>query len=239
MFITEKNRGFAAENDSLPATIFCDFDGTITEIDAVDQLLAQYATPQWREIEALWEKGLIGSRECLERQIDCVGHFTQGDMDKFVRQIGIDVSFLPFLGFVRARQIPFHIVSDGFDLIIRAILARWGLGDLPLFCNHMALSGDRLKASFPFGSPDCEKQSGVCKCRVMQNMAAGRPVIYIGDGHSDICASRKADLLFAKGKLMEFCQDEGREFVPFENFEDIMTAIIKRNRYATEPSCVA
>lgn len=159
-------------------------------------------------------------------------------MDTFVRQIGIDVSFLPFIGFVRAQQIPFQIVSDGFDLIIRAVLERWGLGDLPLFCNHMTLAGDRLKVSFPFSNPDCEKQSGMCKCSVMRSMTPGRPVIYIGDGHSDICASRKAGVLFAKGKLMEICQDEGRDFVPFENFEDIMTAIIKRNRHATETNCV-
>ena len=49
--------------------VFCDFDGTITQLDVTDQILTQLAHPSWREIEQEWMLGLIGSRECLERQI--------------------------------------------------------------------------------------------------------------------------------------------------------------------------
>ena len=64
------NRTQAGE-DSNPV-VFCDFDGTITQLDVTDQILAQLAHPSWREIEQEWMLGLIGSRECLERQIALV-----------------------------------------------------------------------------------------------------------------------------------------------------------------------
>ena len=59
------------ERDLKPV-VFCDFDGTITQVDVTDQILAQLAHPSWREIEQEWMLGLIGSRECLERQIALV-----------------------------------------------------------------------------------------------------------------------------------------------------------------------
>ncbi len=52
--------------------IVCDFDGTITQVDVTDLVLAQLAHPSWREVEQEWALGLIGSRECLERQVALV-----------------------------------------------------------------------------------------------------------------------------------------------------------------------
>src|SRR5262245_12565255 len=52
--------------------VFVDFDGTIASLDTTDLLLERFAAPQWRQIEEDWKAGLIGSRECLVRQIDLV-----------------------------------------------------------------------------------------------------------------------------------------------------------------------
>ena len=52
--------------------IFCDFDGTISQIDVVDFLLNRLAGPSWNEIEAEWLRGEIGSKECLARQIPLI-----------------------------------------------------------------------------------------------------------------------------------------------------------------------
>ncbi len=49
-------------------TVLLDFDGTITRIDTVDRLLERFALPEWMQIEAEWQSGKIGARECLHRQ---------------------------------------------------------------------------------------------------------------------------------------------------------------------------
>ncbi len=43
-------------------------------------------------------------------------------------------------------------------------------------------------------------------------------IIYIGDGHSDICPSRCADLVFAKEVLLKKCEEEGT--TPYQSFHD-------------------
>ena len=37
--------------DTKTPIVFCDFDGTITQLDVTDQILSQLAHPSWREIE--------------------------------------------------------------------------------------------------------------------------------------------------------------------------------------------
>ena len=49
--------------DSNTPVVFCDFDGTITQLDVTDQILSQLAHPSWREVEQQWMQGLIGSRD--------------------------------------------------------------------------------------------------------------------------------------------------------------------------------
>jgi len=223
------------ETGSRPAsTILCDFDGTITVEDTIDQLLAEHAAPEWRAIETLWEEGLIGSRECLKQQIACIGHFTPVDFESFVHRVKIDMSFIPFISFVQAQRIPLYIISDGFDLIIRSVLEKHEVRGVPIFCNQMAHTQNRLSVSFPLSNPGCESKCGLCKSHVMKKVTAAAPVIYIGDGRSDLCASRNASTVFAKGRLATYCQDEGRDFVPFENFEDVMCKITGRKEHAEE-----
>ena len=52
--------------------IVCDFDGTITRTDVIDNILQRFADPSWQAIEAQWVQGEIGSRECLSRQLSLV-----------------------------------------------------------------------------------------------------------------------------------------------------------------------
>src|SRR5947199_6818913 len=69
--------------------VYCDFDGTITKIDATDAVLETFALPAWREWERRWVKGEISSQECLARQVELI----QADREtviRFAAQLPID-----------------------------------------------------------------------------------------------------------------------------------------------------
>ena len=51
--------------DLARTSVFLDFDGTITTVDADVHLLERLAPPEWREIDAEFQRGEIGSRVCL------------------------------------------------------------------------------------------------------------------------------------------------------------------------------
>jgi 2-hydroxy-3-keto-5-methylthiopentenyl-1-phosphate phosphatase len=53
----------------------------------------------------------------------------------------------------------------------------------------------------------------------------GHFIIHIGDGHSDRCAAKEADLVFAKGSLSEFCKSEQIRFLEYDNFSEIVEVL--------------
>jgi 2-hydroxy-3-keto-5-methylthiopentenyl-1-phosphate phosphatase len=98
----------------LKCCVLVDFDGTIATVDTTDALLERFAEPGWLEIEADWQAGRIGSRECLVRQIDLI-KASPKQYDDFVSSIEIDRGFVPFIEECKARDLDVMVVSDGLD----------------------------------------------------------------------------------------------------------------------------
>ncbi len=47
-------------------------------------------------------------------------------------------------------------------------------------------------------------------------------IVYIGDGYSDRCPAQFADVVFAKGSLVGFCETNNITFHRFEAFADVL-----------------
>ena len=100
----------SARRSSRPI-VFCDFDGTVTLADITDCILEELADPTWRELEAAWVGGQIGSRECLERQMALV-QASPKELNALIDGIAIDPGFASFYTYVEKRGLPFYIFCD-------------------------------------------------------------------------------------------------------------------------------
>lgn len=205
--------------------VFCDFDGTITLEDTVDKFLEIYADSSWQEIEKLWVEKKIGSMECLERQLSLVKNITLKDVKDFCKSIKIDEGFVDLIEKINKLDYEFFILSDGFDLFIKEILENKKITNkrnIKVISNKLIVEKDKLKAYFPFSKKGCE--SGVCKCSFLESFKDYEK-IYIGDGHSDFCASFLADKVFAKGKLASYLKEKGKSFTEFSLLKDIINEL--------------
>ena len=218
--------------------IFCDFDGTITRGDTVDLLLETLADPQWREIEARWERGEIGSRECMALQVPMIRGGWQSIL-KVLDSVQVDNSFAPFVSWCRLRKIPISIVSDGLDRVIQHLLARENVKVDRVWANQLYDdSQGRLSLRFPEAWHRVVCSSGLCKCQVLDQAGPQPLKVVIGDGRSDFCWARNADLLFAKDKLLKHCQAHNISHLPFDNFVQIRV-LLEELISAGEPERVA
>jgi len=200
----------------LKCRVFVDFDGTIAPVDTTDLLLERFAAPAWRDIEEDWKAGRIGSRECLVRQIDLV-RASQAEMDAFIAAIEIDPGFVDFARLCGRLGHPIMVVSDGLDRTIRAVLERHRL-ELPFYANHLEWRGaDRWRLTFPHARSDCRALSGNCKCRFTEG-APREMSIVVGDGRSDFCVAGRADLVLAKGALLDHCSAANLPHFAFVDF---------------------
>jgi len=203
--------------------ILCDFDGTIATEDVTDSLLSRFADPEWETIEAAWKAGEIGSRECMTRQVALI-RATPEEIDRHLERIELDRHFAGFVWLARTYGMPLTVVSDGLDYAIRALLAREGLGDLPVIANHLEQVGaDRYRLLSPHAEPACRAASGTCKCAVAN--ATDSRTLLVGDGASDFCAGASVDLVFAKASLLDHCRARGLPHVACGNFAEAQTLL--------------
>ncbi len=208
-----------------PVVVLIDFDGTIARSDVTDQVMWRFARREdWAPLEAAYLDGTIGSRTLLTRQAAVV----HGNTDQ-IAAIGdheeLDPHFIPFVEFLRERGIAIEVVSDGFGFFVGPSLERLGLGDLPVFTARTAFPPDGMTVEFPAGHPAC-RVCGTCKReRILVHQRAGRFVIFVGDGFSDLYAAGHADLVFAKDHLAELCADRGWPYTRWASFADIQAAV--------------
>jgi 2,3-diketo-5-methylthio-1-phosphopentane phosphatase len=216
----------------LAPIVFCDFDGTITQLDVTDQILTQHAHPSWQEVEQEWVRGQIGSRECLERQMALV-EASARELNTLIDAIPVDPHFSAFYRFARQRGVPLYVLSEGFDYVVRRVLKRAGVNGAlrngtHLFASSLRIEGRRLALAFPHAAEPCTHGCATCKAAIIRRLRGGqRPVIFVGDGLSDRFAVEESDVVFAKRQLLAYCRERGIACQRFETFAEVQEALEK------------
>jgi 2,3-diketo-5-methylthio-1-phosphopentane phosphatase len=202
--------------------VYVDFDGTISLEDTTDVILERFADPSWQKVEAEWLAGRIGSRECLARQVDLI-RATPDELDSICAEVPLDPHFPELVALCRSHDIAISVVSDGLDRVVSKMLTLAGV-NVPVLANRLEwIGGKRWRLAFPHADANCRTQAGHCKC-----LALGKHPgisILIGDGRSDFCAAETADLVVAKGSLVEHCQVKGLPYTVFGNFAGVTTLL--------------
>lgn len=225
--------------------IYCDFDGTAALHDVGSSLFRAFAGEESEIIVADYLSGKINARDCLKKECEAVGPVDRRSLETFVDGFHLDPTFAAFVRFCRSRSVPLTILSDGLDFYVRRILANAGLEDIPLYANRAVWREARngkvtLAPEFPYRDEHCDL-CGNCKRNHIASLTPDdAAVVYIGDGISDRCPVRFADMVFAKHSLIKYCQEQNVTYWEFNNFDDVRQRLepligrkrIKRRREA-------
>jgi 2-hydroxy-3-keto-5-methylthiopentenyl-1-phosphate phosphatase len=209
------------EPGAAPLAILVDYDGTIALTDVGDTLMAELKTRDWEAAAADYDAGLVGSRRLMEWEVS-LWDPDPAALSELAAAQPHDETFVPFVRRAQEAGIPVEVVSDGFGFFIRPNLERLGLGDLPIVTAATTFDGEgRPAIAFPNGHPSCFV-CGTCKRnRVLAHQAAGRAVVFIGDGESDRYAAGYSDVVFAKRSLVQICLEAGWPFRRWTEFSEI------------------
>jgi 2-hydroxy-3-keto-5-methylthiopentenyl-1-phosphate phosphatase len=191
--------------------ILLDYDGTVAHTDVGDTVMAEHVTDEWEPIAAAYDEGRIGSRRAMEAELALL-RATEAKLMATAAVQPHDPGLARLVLRSNEVGIPVEIVSDGFGFYIPAALASLGLAGLPIVAASTTFTGDRARIDFPNGHPSCFV-CGTCKRqRVLAHQAAGRAVVFVGDGESDRYAAGYADVVFAKRALVRICIEAGWPF---------------------------
>lgn len=217
--------------------VFCDFDGTVSPEDVGNRLFSTFGGSAAHEIVGEYLAGRINARECLRRECAAIGNVQENDLFGFVDTFDLDPHFARFVDFCRSRDIHITILSDGLDFYVERLLGRHRLSHVPFFANHAEFGREdgktTLVPSFPYRDEHCD-QCGNCKRNHLATLSADDDrIVYVGDGISDRCPVRYADVVFAKRSLISYCQEQNISYFEYEDFEDVqrrMEEILMKKR---------
>jgi len=217
--------------------VFVDFDGTITRRDVGNAFFETFGGPGYREILKEYESEARSAQDTFRWGVEAIGRVKRSAVDEFLIGQPVDETFRDFCGYCRTNGIEFHIVSDGLDYYIEKILRQHGIDGVSVFSNRLVVhpyGGDRCSFTieFPFSDAECSR-CACCKRNIVLTRSGDDDIIvYVGEGYSDRCAVRYADVVFAKDALQTFCQKENISYYPYMSFRDIVDrlTIIRKKR---------
>lgn len=220
--------------------VFCDFDGTTATEDVGNRLFQTFGGHRSIDSVEKYFNGEIDARRCLEQECECVESLTKEQLAAFLDQFTLDPCFRSFVEFCRLREMPLVILSDGLDFYIEHLLRVHDLHDVKFYANHLEFdrqgSLTKLVPSFPYTDAEC-LLCGNCKRNHMLTQSGDEDVIvYVGDGISDRCPVRYADIIFAKKDLIKYCQEQNITYFEYRHFGDVqrkIEQILSRRRIKT------
>ncbi|MGO8684676.1 MAG: HAD-IB family phosphatase [Thermoleophilia bacterium] len=203
-----------------------DYDGTATEQECIEIVLRQLVGDAWRPLEDAVRRGEISHAEGLRRQIALVRQPPVDFLAALAAAAQPRRGLAAFLTTLAGGDGRAMIVSAGFRAAIEQVWQENALPPVSIIASELVADGDNSPPHVVFSDqlgdcPRCGPRS--CKAAVLRaQRRLGDIVLVFGDGESDLCPAREADLVFARGHLAELCVAENLPWRPLDDFADVL-----------------
>jgi 2-hydroxy-3-keto-5-methylthiopentenyl-1-phosphate phosphatase len=198
--------------------VFCDFDGTITAVETFAGMLKEFAPQLSAEIMPLLYDKKLTLREGVRQILESIPSTMYDGIIDYAASKPIREGLPELLDFLDIYQVPFVIISGGIYDMIETVLKRENL--LPRIKKIIAVKVDTSKPFLQINSDYEGDTELVAKVKAMEQFLAEQ-TIAIGDSVTDINMALKADLIFARDRLIDYLKAENKPYIPWHNFHDI------------------
>ena len=213
--------------------IACDFDGTITRNDTLHLIVARYGEPGlWEAIEPRLRAGELTLEQAMQEEFAGVRATPEQVRELVLREAGLRAGFSEFVAWARDRGHRLVVLSSGFRSVIDAVLERWGLGHLEVASHEAEFTPRGTRLVWADRGERCAVCGRRCKRHDVRVRHDGETLVLVGDGVSDRCVARMAEVVFARAHLSRDLTVDGVPFVSFEDFHEVREALEARTTLA-------
>jgi len=207
--------------------VFCDFDGTFAVQDVGSTLAKRHAGDRR---PALWQRLVRGELNAWQYNMELLDglRLPEAELDAFLRTVELDPGASALVRWCEERNVPFRVLSDGFDRNLDRIQQLTGVR-FAYDANRLWYENGawRIAASAPDATCSCG--TGVCKrgrIRAFRSLHPGACIVHVGNGRvSDLCGALAADVAFAKDTLAEALALEGVAYERFATLHDVVAGL--------------
>ena len=207
-----------------------DFDGTVTEIDLLDEMATRFGDPAvHQEVEEALHAGTITLQECITREFEPVTKPVDEMVAWVLENVAIRPGLPELVGLAHARGWGARVLSSGFEELIAPTLAHLGVDGVEIVANRLDARPDGWRVRWR-DEAVCAACGEACK---RGGLPAPGEVVYVGDGISDRCAALASDRIFATRGLARYLDEQGVQYEPFGDFHDIVRALARPRKLSS------
>lgn len=205
-------------------TIFCDFDGTITAVETFAGMLKVFAPKLSAKIMPELYARRLTLRDGVRQILESIPSERYPQMLAYADDKPTRPGLRELLEDCQRWGIPFVVVSGGLREMVERVLQRSEEGEVPLIEGVSAIAAVEVEAGSENLRVPPQKFEGetelMGKVRVMAQYPT-QTSIAIGDSLTDINMALEAEIVFARDRLQDYLEGEGKPYIPWNNFFDI------------------
>ncbi len=202
--------------ESYERIVFCDFDGTITEKETLDRVFQKFAPVNWKPLKEKLIAGKITVREAVTLTINSIDASNYENILDYTMNFSIRPGFETLLDFLDSHNVPMVVLSGGIRGMVETRLGELKNRMHAIYAADVGTSGKYLQTNSAYKG----ETELVDKVRVM-NFFDAKEKTAIGDGITDFNMARAADLVFARGGLARFLDQNDIPYISWSDFFDI------------------
>ena len=197
--------------------VFSDFDGTITLHDTFVDLLKKFSTPGLADrLMAQMYAQTLTLRKGVTQLLESIPSDQYLNIIEFSKTHPIRSGFPEFLDFLESHDVPCVVVSGGIRVMVETVLEEFKPRLAGLHAVDLDASGDYFNV-IPNYAGETEL---VAKVNIMAKYEFDQSIA-IGDSITDFNMAMAADLVFARDRLAKYLDEQGKSYVPWNDFFEI------------------
>ena len=197
--------------------VFSDFDGTITLHDTFVDLLKKFSTPGLADrLMAQMYAQTLTLRKGVTQLLESIPSDQYLNIIEFSKTHPIRLGFPEFLDFLESHDVPCVVVSGGIRVMVETVLEEFKPRLAGLHAVNLDASGDYFNV-IPNYAGETEL---VAKVNIMAKYEFDQSIA-IGDSITDFNMAMAADLVFARDRLAKYLDEQGKSYVPWNDFFEI------------------
>jgi 2,3-diketo-5-methylthio-1-phosphopentane phosphatase len=198
-----------------------DFDGTLTEKDFYKIITDEYLKEECAQMYIDWKKKKIKDVDYLGYVFGNIRRSEEQIYDDIMK-IKLDPFAVEFIKNIKDNGGDFIVVSAGTGYYIDKVFKNNHIENVKVYTNKGVFKDNGIHFLLDENSEFYSEIYGIDKMKVVNKLKSEYDkIFYAGDSQPDVKAALLADVAFAKGELIEFLKEEGKEYIEFNNFKDI------------------
>lgn len=200
--------------------VFCDFDGTITAVETFAGMLKEFAPELSAQLVPQMYARKLTLRDGVRQLLESIPSGQYPEVIAYADEKPVRPGLDELIDFLDTQAVPFVVVSGGLRGMVERVLSRTSNQRKPIIERVASIwavdidtSSDYLRVSSPV-------EAGtelVAKAQIMEKYPAEETVA-IGDSVTDINLALKANMVFARDRLIQYLEAENKPYIRWNDF---------------------